>query len=252
VGGHSHWAGIKHKKAIVDAKRGKVWTKIVKEIAIAARIGGGDIGSNPRLRSAVEDAKASNMPADNVKRAIQRGTGEIPGMMYEERVYEGYGPSGVAMIVEVTTDNHNRTLNEVRQIFREHGGNLGEANCVAWMFKPKGFLSVAKPAPVDEDTLISHALDLGAEDVVTDVAEAYEIYTEPKDFEKVKAGLADQKIPVATAEVFLKPDTTVPVGKVELAAKILELMDALDENDDVKKVHANFDIPDEILDKVGG
>jgi YebC/PmpR family DNA-binding regulatory protein len=251
VGGHSHWAGIKHKKAIVDAKRGKVWTKIVKEIAIAARIGGGDINSNPRLRSAVEDARASNMPADNVKRAIQRGTGEIPGMMYEERVYEGYGPNGVAMIVEVTTDNHNRTLNEVRQIFREHGGNLGESNCVAWMFKPKGFISVAKPAPVDEDTLISHALDLGAEDVVTDVADAYEIYTEPKDLEPVKAGLAARKIPVAAAEVFLKPDTTVPVGKVEPAAQILKLVEALEDNDDVKKVHANFDIPDDILDQVG-
>ena len=125
MGGHSHWAGIKHKKGLLDAKRGKVWTKIVKEIAIAARIGGGDVNTNPRLRRAVDDGRAANMPADNVKRAIQRGTGEIPGMMYEERVYEGYGPNGVAMIVEVTTDNHNRTLNEVRQIFREHGGNLG-------------------------------------------------------------------------------------------------------------------------------
>ena len=251
MGGHSHWAGIKHKKAIVDAKRGKVWTKIVKEIAIAARVGGGDINTNPRLRQAVDDGKASNMPADNIKRAIQRGTGELPGVMYEERVYEGYGPNGVAMIVEVTTDNHNRTLNEVRQIFRENGGNLGETNCVAWMFKPKGFLSVAKPSPVDEDTLISHALDLGAEDVVTDVPQSYEIYTDPKDFDKVKAGLAAKQIPVASAELFLKPDTTVPIDKIEPAAKILKLVEALEENDDVKKVHSNFDIPDEILDQVG-
>ena len=251
MGGHSHWAGIKHKKAIVDAKRGKVWTKIVKEIAIAARVGGGDPGSNPRLRQAIDDAKASNMPADNVKRAIQRGTGELPGVMYEERLYEGYGPNGVALLVEVTTDNHNRTLNEVRQVFRENGGNLGDANCVAWMFKAKGFLSVAKPAPVDEDTLISHALDLGAEDVVTDVAEAYEIYTDPKDLAKVKDGLAALKIPVASAEIYMKPDTTVPINKAEAAAQVLKLMEALEDNDDVKKVHANFDIPDEILDKVG-
>ena len=251
MGGHSHWAGIKHKKGLLDAKRGKVWTKIVKEIAIAARVGGGDPGSNPRLRRVIDDAKAANMPADNVKRAIQRGTGELPGMMYEERVYEGYGPHGVAMLVEVTTDNHNRTLNEVRQIFRENGGALGEANCVAWMFKPKGFISVAKPAPVDEDTLMSYALDLGADDVVTDLAGAYEIYTDPKDFDKVKDGLSAQKVPVSTAEIFMKPDTTVPLAQADPARQILKLVEALEDHDDVKKVHANFDIPDEILDKVG-
>ena len=251
MGGHSHWAGIKHKKAIVDAKRGKVWTKIVKEITIAARIGGGDSGANPRLRRAMDDARASNMPADNIKRAIQRGTGELPGVAYEELTYEGYGPGGVAMLVEVTTDNRNRTLNEVRQIFREHGGNLGEAGCVAWMFKPKGFITVAKPAPVDEDTLITYALELGAEDVVTDIREAYEIYTDPKDLDKVKEGLAAQKIPAALAEIYMKPDNMVPVKQAESAAQILKLMEALEDNEDVNKVHANFDIPDEILDKAG-
>lgn len=251
MGGHSHWAGIKHKKALLDAKRGKVWTKIAREIVIAARIGGGDAAANPRLRKAVDDGRAANMPADTIKRAIQRGTGELPGAVYEERVYEGYGPAGVAMIVQVTTDNHNRTLNEVRQIFRENGGNLGEAGCVAWMFKPKGFLSVAKPAPVDEDTLITHALDLGAEDVVTDVAEAYEIYTDPKDFDKVKDGLAAHKIAAATAELMMKPDTLVPIGQIEPASQILKLVEALEDHDDVQKVHSNFDIPDEILDQVG-
>ncbi len=250
MGGHSHWAGIKHKKGLLDAKRGKVWTKIVKEIAIAARIGGGDVGSNPRLRRVIDDAKAANMPADNVKRAIQRGTGELPGMMYEERVYEGYGPSGVAMLVEVTTDNHNRTLNEVRQIFRENGGNLGEAGCVAWMFKPKGFITVAKPSSVDEDTLISHALELGAEDVVTDVAEAYEIYTGPQDLDKVKDGLLARQVAVARAEPFMKPDTMVPISQADAAAKVLKLVEYLEDHDDVKKVHANFDIPDEIIDRL--
>lgn len=251
MGGHSHWAGIKHKKGLLDAKRGKVWTKIVKEISIAARIGGGDISSNPRLRRVVDDAKAANMPAENVKRAIQRGTGELPGVMYEERVYEGYGPSGVALLVEVTTDNHNRTLNEVRQIFRERGGSLGENGCVAWMFKPKGFLIVAKPASVDEDTLISHALDLGAEDVVTDATGEYEIYTAPADLDKVKDGLTAQKIVVASSELFMKPDTMVPITQTEPAAQIVKLMEALEDHDDVNKVHANFDIPEEILNKVG-
>ena len=251
MGGHSHWAGIKHKKGLLDAKRGKVWTKIVKEITIAAKIGGGDPSSNPRLRRVIDDAKAANMPAENIKRGIQRGTGELPGVTYEERVYEGYGPNGVAMLVEVMTDNHNRTLNEVRQIFRENGGNLGEAGCVAWMFKPRGLVTVAKPAPVDEDTLISHALDLGADDEVTDDSEAYEIYTDPKDLDKVKEGLAAKKIPAASAEQFMKPDTTVPINDAQAAAQILKLMDQLEDNDDVKKVHANFDIPDAILDKVG-
>jgi len=251
VGGHSHWAGIKHKKALLDAKRGKVWTKIIREIAIAAKIGGGDAGANPRLRRAVDDARAANMPADNIKRAIQRGTGELPGVAYEELSYEGYGPCGVALIVEVTTDNRNRTLNEVRQIFRENGGSLGESGCVAWMFKPKGFITVAKPAPVDEDTLISHALDLGAEDVVTGAAGAYEIYTEPKDLDRVRQGLAERQVPVASAELFLKPDTTVPVSQAEPAAQVLKLMERLEDHDDVKKVHANFDIPDDILDQAG-
>lgn len=250
MGGHSHWAGIKHKKGLLDAKRGKVWTKIVKEIVIAAKIGGGDPNSNPRLRRSVDDARAANMPADNIKRAIQRGTGELPGATYEELVYEGYGPGGVAMLVEVTTDNRNRTLNEVRQIFRENGGSLGESGCVGWMFKPKGFITVAKPASVDEDTLISHALDLGADDVVTSDG-VYEVYTDPKDLDKVKDGLAAKNIPAASAEIYMKPDTTVPISAQDAAAAVLKLVEALEDHDDVKKVHSNFDIPDDILDKVG-
>jgi YebC/PmpR family DNA-binding regulatory protein len=250
MGGHSHWAGIKHKKAIVDAKRGKVWTKIVREITIAAKIGGGDPGANPRLRKAIEDAKAANMPAENVKRGIQKGTGELPGTTYEELAYEGYGPAGVAMLVEVTTDNRNRTLGEVRLIFEKNGGNLGSAGCVAWMFKQKGLILVAKSAAKDADALMGQVLDLGAEDFLTDAAEHYEVYTGPQDLDKVKAGLAAQKIPIVSAELMMKPENTVPVGEAD-APKVLKLMEQLEEHDDVKSVWANFDIPDQVLAKLG-
>ncbi|MBI4376502.1 MAG: YebC/PmpR family DNA-binding transcriptional regulator [Elusimicrobia bacterium] len=250
MGGHSHWAGIKHKKAIVDAKRGKVWTKISREITIAAKMGGGDPGFNPRLRRAVDDAKAANMPAENIKRAIMRGTGEIPGVVYEELTYEGYGPAGVAILVEVTTDNRNRTGSEIATLFTKNGGNKGEAGCVAWMFKPKGFVSVPKAQVKDEDTLIGQALDLGADDVVTDADESYEIYTDPKDFEKVRDGLKAANIPVSAAELTMKPDTTVPVDEAN-APKVLKLIELLEEHDDVKNVYANFDIPDQVLSKLG-
>ena len=250
MGGHSHWAGIKHKKAITDAKKGKVWTKIVREITIAAKMGGGDPGGNPRLRKAIDDAKAANMPADNVKRAIQKGTGELPGATWEELTYEGYGPAGVAMLVEVTTDNRNRTLGEIRLIFEKNGGNLGSSGCVAWMFKSKGLITVAKSAVKDEEGLMGQAIDLGAEDILTDSAETYEIYTGPADLEKVKEGLAAAKVAVASAELTMKPENTVPVGERD-APKILKLMEALEAHDDVKNVFANFDIPDQVLAKLG-
>ena len=249
MGGHSHWAGIKHKKAITDAKKGKVWTKIVREITIAAKMGGGDPGSNPRLRQAIDDAKASNMPADNVKRAIMKGTGELPGVVYEELTYEGFGPGGVAMLVEVTTDSRNRTLGQIRLIFEKHGGSLGGAGSVAWMFKPKGLIRVLKASAKDEDTLMGQALDFGAEDFIADDAEAYEIYSNPQDLNKIKDGLLAQKVPVASAELIMKPENTVPVGERD-APKILAIMEELEEHDDVKAVHANFDIPDHILAKL--
>lgn len=250
MGGHSHWAGIKHKKAITDSKRGKVWTKIVREITIAAKMGGGDLNGNPRLRRAVDDGKAANMPAENVKRAIQKGTGELPGVEYEELAYEGYGPAGVAMLVEVTTDNRNRTNGEIRLIFTKNGGNMGAEGCVGWMFKAKGLMTIAKSSVKDEDALLSKALDLGAEDVKTDDPEEYEVYTAPNDFDKVKEGLAAAGYAFVSSSVTKIPDNTVSVGEAD-APKVLKLMEALEEHDDTKNVYANFDIPDQVLAKLG-
>ena len=248
MGGHSHWAGIKHKKAITDAKRGKIWTKIVREITIAAKLGGGDPASNPRLRSAIEDGKAANMPAENVKRAIQKGTGQLPGAEYEELTYEGYGPGGVAMLVEVTTDNRNRTADDVTLIFTKHGGNRGAAGCVGWMFKPKALIVVKKEG-VSEDALIGDALDAGAEDVVAEDAGVFEIYGATPDLDKIKQALLAKKYPVESAEAVMKPDNTLAVDEAN-AAKILKLVDALEEYDDVKTVHTNADIPDQVFAKL--
>lgn len=245
MGGHSHWAGIKHKKALVDAKRGKVWTRIVREITIAARLGGGNPDGNPRLRKAIDDAKAANMPAENVKRAVQKGTGEIPGAQYEELAYEGYGPAGVAVFAEATTDNKNRTTSEVRRIFDSHGGNLGSAGCVAWMFQPKGYLSVRK-ASADEDSLMSLALDSGAEDFKGEAADCFEIVTAAADFDKVKAALQAKGVPLESAELTMMPSTRVAVAGPE-AQKLLQLMEELEAHDDIKNVYANFDIPDAVL-----
>ncbi len=249
MGGHSHWAGIKHKKALLDAKRGKVWTRIVREMTIAAKLGGGDIGGNPRLRKAVDDAKAANMPAENIKRAIQKGTGELPGVNYEELTYEGYAPGGVAVLVEVTTDNRNRTGDEIALIFTKNGGNRGAAGCVAWMFKPKGLVRVKKEG-VSEDALIGDALDAGAEDVLTDNPDSFEVYTATADVDKVKEALAAKKYPVESAEAIQKPDNLVSVGEAD-APKVLKLVEALEDHDDVKNVWANFDIPDQVLAKIG-
>jgi YebC/PmpR family DNA-binding regulatory protein len=248
MGGHSHWAGIKHKKAITDAKRGKVWTKIVREITIAAKLGGGDPASNPRLRKAIEDAKGANMPADNVKRAVQKGTGELPGAEYEELTYEGYAPGGVAVIVEVTTENRNRSADDITLIFTKAGGNRGAAGCVGWMFKPKAVIIVKKEG-VNEDALIGDALDAGAEDVVTDDAAVFEIYGAPADLDKIKSALEAKKYPIESAEATMKPDNTVTVDEAN-AVKILKLVDALEEYDDVKAVHMNADIPEQILAKL--
>jgi YebC/PmpR family DNA-binding regulatory protein len=248
MGGHSHWAGIKHKKAITDAKRGKVWTKIVREITIAAKLGGGDPDSNARLRKAMEDAKAANMPAENVKRGVQKGTGALPGAEYEELTYEGYAAGGVAVIVEVTTDNRNRSADDVTLIFTKNGGNRGAAGCVGWMFKSKSLVLVKKEG-VNEDALIGDALDAGADDVVTDLEGVYEVYGPSLDVLKIKDALVAKKYVVESAESIMKPDNYVTVDETT-AAKVLKLVDALEEYDDVKVVHTNADIPEQVLAKL--
>ncbi|HCJ67415.1 MAG TPA: YebC/PmpR family DNA-binding transcriptional regulator [Elusimicrobia bacterium] len=248
MSGHSRWAGIKHRKGAQDAKRGRVFTKLIREITIAAREGGGNPEHNPRLRKAIDDARADNMPAENVKRAIQRGTGELPGVVYEEVVYEGYGPAGVAVIVEATTDNKNRTTSEIRRLFSEYGGNLGESGCVSWMFKKKGYLAVEKNK-IGEDELISIALDAGAEDVRTDDEDLYEVITLPEEYEKVKKILEEKKIPLSSAEITFFPQTYIKLDEKK-AETMLALMNALEEHEDVKNVYANFDIPKAVMEKV--
>lgn len=249
MSGHSRWAGIKHKKGLTDAKRGKVFTKIIREITIAARLGGGIAENNPRLRKAMDDAREANMPSDNMKKAIQRGTGEIPGVNYEELVYEGYGPSGVALIVEATSDNKNRTAGEIRRIFSQHGGNLGETGSVGWIFEPKGIIAVEK-SKTTEDDLMSVALDAGAEDIKTEDPDLFEVTTAPADFEKVKKALDAKKIPIASGEVTMLPKTTVKLAG-PAATQMLTLMNTLEDHDDVKNVYANFDIPKEIIESAG-
>ncbi|MCM2267549.1 MAG: YebC/PmpR family DNA-binding transcriptional regulator [Elusimicrobiales bacterium] len=249
MGGHSHWAGIKHKKAITDAKRGKVWTKIIKEITIAAKVGGGKPEDNPRLRKSIEDAKAANMPLDNVKRAVRRGTGQEPGVVYEEITYEGYGPGGIAVIINVTTDSKNRAASEIRKILDQHGGNMGSAGCVGWMFEQKGYISVKKE-DAKEDELMSLSLEIGAEDFrAPEGSDEYEIVTAPQDFDSVKAKLEEKKIPLVTAEVTMLPKNEVNVGE-DNAQRVLDLMESLEDHDDVQKVYSNFNIPDAILAKL--
>ena len=246
MSGHSRWAGIKHKKGLADAKRGKLFTRIIREITIAARLSGGNPDANPRLRKAMEDAREANMPSDNIKKAVQRGTGEIPGVNYEELVYEGYGPNGVALMVEVTTDNKNRTAGEIRRTFSQHGGNLGETGSVGWIFSSKGLITVEK-SKASEEQLMNLALDAGAEDLNADDPDIFEITTAPADFEKVKKALEDQKIPLASSEVTLLPKTQVKLTGAA-AQQMLSLMNALEDHDDVKTVHANFDIPKDIIE----
>ncbi len=244
MSGHSKWATTKHKKAAIDAKRGKIFTKITKEITVAAKLGGGDPNGNPRLRTAVAKAKAVSMPADNIKRAIQKGTGELPGVSYEEITFEGYGPGGVAVLVESMTDNRNRTVSEIRHIFGKSGGNMGEAGCVSWMFQKKGYIVVGR-AKVDEDNLMSLTLDAGAEDLQTEDAN-FVITTPPSDLEKVKKAIEDAGITLEVAEVTMVPQTYVKLDGKE-AQQMLRLMESLEDNDDVQNVYANFDIPDEIM-----
>jgi YebC/PmpR family DNA-binding regulatory protein len=244
MAGHSKWANIKHRKSAVDAKRGKIFTKLIKEITVAARMGGGDINANPRLRSAILAAKAENMPKDNMERAIKKGTGELEGVNYEESTYEGYGPAGAAVLVESLTDNKNRAVADIRHIFNKYGGNLGENGCVAWMFEKKGYLVVEKSV-VDEDTLMETALEAGAEDVRED-GENFEVVTAPEDFEAVKAAIDAAELATLTAEVTMLPQNMAELAGKD-AEKMIKLMDALDDCDDVQKVYTNADIPDDVV-----
>ena len=247
MSGHSKWSTIKHKKKATDAKRGKIFSKIIKEVTVAARMGGGDPGSNPRLRTAIQAAKSENMPKDNIERAIKKGTGELEGVNYEESVYEGYGPGGAAIFVESLTDNKNRAVADIRHIFSKAGGNLGANGCVSYLFEKKGYLVVEK-ASVDEDTVMEVALEAGAEDMRED-GENFEIITDPKDFEPVKAAIDAASIPCIDAEITMLPQTTANLEGKE-AEQMVRLMEALEDCDDVQKVYTNADIPDEIINSM--
>ncbi len=241
MSGHSRWAGIKHKKGAADKKKGKLFTKIVRELTMAAKTGGGKVDNNPRLRKAIDDAKEANMPMDNVKKAIARGTGEIPGVSFEEVSYEGYGPGGAAVFLTGTTDNRNRTSSEVRKIFSTHNGNLGESGCVAWMFESKGSITIEKKEWKDEDRLMTIAIESGGEDVKSEDADLFEVVTMPADFEKVKAALQSAGIPIASAEVTMIPQSTVPLSGGQ-AEQMTALLEELEEHDDVSDVYANCEI----------
>ena len=246
MSGHSKWSSIKYKKATADAKRGKIFTRLIKEITVAAREGGGDPDANPRLRTAIANAKAQNMPNDTIERGILRGTGQLPGTQYEEITYEGYGPKGVAIIVEVVTDNRNRSTADLRYIFSKHGGNLGERGCVAWMFDKKGLIVVDKDK-ADEDELMMLALEAGAEDIKTE-GDSFEVITALEDFVSVKNAIDEAEIETGLAEVSMIPQTTVKLEGKE-ALQLLKIMGGLEELDDVQNVYSNFDIPDDIIEQ---
>lgn len=248
MSGHSKWSTIKRKKGAIDAKRGKSFTKIIKEITLAARLGGGDVEGNSRLRAAVILAKEENMPKDNIDRAIKKGTGELEGgAAYEETTYEGYGPGGVAVLVEVMTDNKNRTVAEIRHIFSKHGGNLGENGCVSWMFEKKGSLVIDKKN-IDEDSLMELALEAGAEDVRVEEDE-YQVITSIDSFESVKKAIDGRKIKSLEAKITMLAQNTVKLDEKK-AEQMLKLMEKMEDNDDVQNVYANFDIADDVMEKL--
>ena len=249
MSGHSKWATIKHKKGALDAKRGKIFTRLIKEITVAAKAGGGDVDSNPRLRTAVSAAKAENMPADNIKRAIQRGTGELPGALYEEITFEGYGPGGVALIVEVTTDNRNRTVSEIRHMFGKNGGNLGETGSVGWMFHKKGYIVIPKTA-AKEDDLMGIVLEAGGDDIRDD-GENWEVMTEPAGFEAVLNAIKQAKIETTMAEVSLLPQNYIKL-EGNAANQMIRLLEAIEDHDDVQHVYSNFDVDQKQLEEVAG
>lgn len=247
MSGHSKWASIKRKKGKTDAQRGQLFTRLIKEITVAAREGGGDTEGNPRLRAAIQSAKGANMPQANIDKAIKRGTGELPGVSYESVSYEGYGPGGVAMLIETLTDNKNRTVAEIRHIMSRHGGNIGEVGCVGWMFHKRGAISVDKEK-ADEEKIFMVAVDAGALDVKLE-GDSFEILTEFEDFDKMKKGLEENNIPLDQAEITMIPQTVVKLEGKE-AEQMLKLMEDLEGHDDVQKIYANFDIAVEIMEKM--
>jgi YebC/PmpR family DNA-binding regulatory protein len=247
MSGHSKWATIKHKKGALDAKRGKIFTRLIREISMAAKAAGGDVDKNPRLRTAVAAAKAENMPADNIKRAIQRGTGELPGATYEEFTLEGYGPGGVAVLVDLSTDNRNRTVSEIRHAFTKHGGNLGEAGSVSWMFHKKGDIAVPKSL-AKEDELMNIVLEAGAEDMRED-GDNWEVLTDPQNYPGVVEALKKANITPALAEIAMIPQNYIKV-EGSSAQQLVRLLEALEDQDDVQHVHSNFDIDQKLLEEV--
>jgi YebC/PmpR family DNA-binding regulatory protein len=247
MSGHSKWSTIKRKKGAADAKRGKLFTKLIKEISAAARLGGGDPDGNPRLRTAIATAKAENMPKENIERAIKKGTGELEGTVYEELTYEGYGPGGVAVLVEVLTDNKNRTLADIRYHFSKHNANLGESGCVSWMFNLKGLILFEKNK-VDEEKLLEVVLDAGAEDIRERERE-FEVITDPQQYEDVKGAARDAGLEYSFAEMTMIPQSTVRLQGKE-AEQMLRLMEGLEDSDDIQRVYANFDIPDEVMEQL--
>ena len=245
MSGHSHWAGIKHKKAANDAKRGKVWSKLARVLIVAAKTGGGDPAQNLTLRYAIEKSKAANMPKDTIEKAIKKGTGELGAVNYEDVLYEGYGSGGIAIMVEALTDNRHRTGPEMKKIFEKGGGSLGASGCVGWMFSKKGLITVSTSA-ADEDELLELALGAGADDM-ENIGEVYEITCEPDAYEKLREALKEKEIATEVAEISMVPQTTVPINDVVKAKKVISLMEAFEDHDDVQNVYANFDIPEEIL-----
>jgi YebC/PmpR family DNA-binding regulatory protein len=247
MSGHSKWSTIKHKKGAADARRGKIFTKLIKEITVSARMGGGDPAGNPRLRAAILAAKAENMPKDNIDRAVKKGTGELPGVSYEEATFEGYGPGGVAVLVEILSDNRKRTVADIRHIFSKNAGNLGEAGCVSWVFEKRGLL-VFEKGKVDEEKLMNLALDAGAQDV-RETDKEYEVICDPSGFEKVKKQLEEGQLKPMYAEVTMVPQSTVKLAGKE-AQQMVRLMESLEDSDDVQHVYANFDIPDSEMEQL--
>jgi YebC/PmpR family DNA-binding regulatory protein len=249
MSGHSKWSTIKRKKGALDAKKGKVFSRLIKEITMAARLGGGNLDGNSRLRTAIAAGKAENMPKDNIERAIKKGTGEIEGGSLEEIIYEGYGPAGVAVLVNILTDNRNRISGEIRHIFSKHNGNLGETGCVSWLFDKKGLI-VFEKGQVDEEKLFEAALEAGADDVKEE-ATTFEVIVDPKKFETVRASLEKQNFKYLLAEITMVPKNTVKLEGKE-AEQMIKLMDALEDSDDVQKTYANFDIAEDLLEKMSG
>ena len=248
MSGHSHWAGIKYKKAALDAKRGKAWSKIARMIIVAAKQGGGDPAANLTLRYAIDKAKAANMPKDTIEKAIKKGTGELEGMSFEEVLYEGYGPSGVAIMVEALTDNRNRTGPEIKRLFEKHGGSLGTSGCVNWMFTKKGLITV-NAANTNEEQLMEIALSEGADDMQVG-GDVFEITCDPSAYEELKKALQEKEIPIEVAEISMVPQSTIDISDEHTAKRIISLMEAFEDHEDVQNTYANFDIPEEIIAQI--